>query len=171
MIIRPETSSDIEAIAKIHIAAFANHPYSRQTEHLIVNVLRENHALAVSLVAEEKGEIVGHIAFSLIQIDGRACPWYILGPVGVRPDRQRQGIGQALVREGLQALRQLGAEGCVLVGDPAFYKRFGFVPNPALVHGDVPPQFCLCLPLSDRVPPGRVIYHTAFSTTADVRQG
>jgi putative acetyltransferase len=166
MIIRPETSGDIEAITNIHIAAFKNHPYSRQTEHLIVNVLREDRALAVSLVAEQEGEVVGHIAFSKIQIDGRDCPWYILGPVGVQPNHQRQGIGQALVRKGLQALRQLGAEGCVLVGDPAFYTRFGFAPNSALVHGDVPPQYCLCLPISGPVPQGRVIYHAAFSVTA-----
>jgi putative acetyltransferase len=85
MTIRPETSDDLGAIEQIHIAAFANHPYSKQTEHLIVNALRADHALTVSLVAEVDGEVVGHIAFSQAKIDGRDCAWSILGPVGVLP--------------------------------------------------------------------------------------
>ncbi len=166
MIIRSETSNDSKVIENIHIAAFANHPYSRQTEHLIVNALRADHALAASLVAEMDGKIVGHIAFSPIKINGRDCQWFVLGPVGVLPDRQRRGIGQKLIREGLKAIRSLGAEGCVLVGDPAYYSRFGFTNNTALVMEGVPAQYFMCLPMTEQIPRGCVSHHAAFSVTA-----
>lgn len=166
MTIRPETPTDFHAIENIHIAAFANHPYSRQTEHLIVNALRADHALTISLVAEMDGKVVGHIAFSPIQINGHDCPWFVLGPVGVSPDHQRRGIGQELVREGLKALRSLGAEGCVLVGDPAYYSRFGFTHTSALVWEDVPEENFMCLPMTEQIPRGYVSHHAAFAVTA-----
>jgi putative acetyltransferase len=166
MTIRPETSHDFHAIENIHIAAFANHPYSRQTEHLIVNALRADHALTVSLVAEMDSKVVGHIAFSPIKIDGHDCLWSILGPVGVLPDHQRRGIGQELIREGIKAILSLGAEGCVLVGNPAYYSRFGFTHNPELVVEGVPAEYCMCLPMTERIPRGYVSYHAAFSIAA-----
>jgi putative acetyltransferase len=89
------------------------------------------------------GKVVGHVAFSPIKINGHDCQWFVLGPVGVLSDHQRRGIGQKLIREGLKAIRSLSAEGCVLVGDPAYYSRFGFTHNPALVLEGVPPRI-LC---------------------------
>jgi putative acetyltransferase len=132
LIIRPETPADHGAIRDILIAAFADHPYSHQTEHLIVEGLRADNSLTVSLVAELDGNVVGQIAFSPVMFDGEDCGWLGLGPVAVLPTLQRQGIGQALVNEGLKQIRGLGVQGCVLVGDPAFYRRFGFKNNPAL---------------------------------------
>ncbi len=162
MIIRPETSNDYKAIREINIAAFANHPYSRQTEHLIVEALRAEGALTVSLVAEAEGEVVGHIAFSPITINGKDVQWFALGPVAVLPSMQNKGIGTALVKEGLRSLRALGARGCVLVGDPAFYRRFGFHHSPALIMQDVPADVFLTLPLAEDVPHGKVEHHPAF---------
>jgi putative acetyltransferase len=166
MMIRPETPHDFRAIETVHIEAFANHPYSKQTEHLIVNALRDDRALTVSLVAEIDGKVVGHIAFSPVKINGRDCPWFVLGPVGVLPHHQRRGIGQELIREGLKAIRNLGAEGCVLVGDPAYYSRFGFTHSPALVLEGVPPEYFMCLPMTEQIPRGCVSHHPAFSVTA-----
>jgi putative acetyltransferase len=163
MIIRPETPSDHDAIRQILMAAFADHPYSHQTEHLIVEALRADDALIVSLVAEVDGNIVGQIAFSPVTIGGKDCGWFALGPVAVSPSHQRQGIGQALVNEGLDALRKLGAQGCVLVGEPAFYNRFGFRHDPALHMHGVPPEVLLCLPMGDQVPEGSVQHQSAFS--------
>jgi putative acetyltransferase len=163
MIIHPETSSDHDAIRQILIAAFANHPYSHQTEHLIVEALRADDALSVSLVAEVDGDVVGQIAFSPVIIDGKDCGWFALGPIAVFPSHQRQGIGQALVNEGMEAIRILGAQGCVLVGEPAFYRQFGFENNPAIRMEGVPPEVLMCLSMGDHVPEGKVTHHPAFS--------
>jgi putative acetyltransferase len=163
MIIRPETSGDHEAIRQILIAAFADHPFSHQTEHLIVEGLRADDALTVSLVAEVNGKVVGHIAFSSVKIGGNDCGWLALGPVAVSPSHQRQGIGQALVNEGLKTIRNMDAQGCILVGEPAFYNRFGFRHDPALRMEGVPPEVLLCLPMSDEMLEGAVTHHPAFS--------
>ena len=83
MMIRKEESTDIEAITQVTIAAFENHPISRQTEHFIINALRAAGALTISLVAEIDGQVVGHIAFSPIAISDDTTNWYGLGPVAV----------------------------------------------------------------------------------------
>jgi len=162
LLLRPELPADLAGIEAVHLAAFARHPYSRQTEHLIVNALRSAGALIVSLVAEWEGRVVAHIAFSPIRIDGRDCAWFILGPVGVLPELQRRGIGGALVRQGLDRLRVLGVDGCVLVGDPGYYTRFGFARHPALTLEGVPPEVFLSLAFREPVPSGRVSHHAAF---------
>ena len=100
MKIRLETPQDINAIEKITIAAFNGKLYSDQTEHLIVNRLREAGAMSVSLVAEVDGQVVGHVAFSVVTINGEDKGWYGLGPVSVSPELQKQGIGSKLIREG-----------------------------------------------------------------------
>jgi putative acetyltransferase len=171
VIVRFESTQDHEAIRQIHIAAFANHPYSHQTDHLIVDALRAAGALTASMVAEVAGEVVGHIAYSPVVIGGRHGSWFVLGPVGVLPARQRQGIGSRLVVEGLNRLRKLEAQGCVLVGDPAYYTRFGFRNDPRLTMEGVPPEVILCLPLSGEVPRGEVEHHAAFFVQANGAPG
>jgi putative acetyltransferase len=163
MFIRPETPGDHDAIRQILIAAFADHPFSHQTEHLIVEGLRADDALTVSLVAEVDGNAVGQIVFSSVKIGGKNHGWLALGPVAVSPIHQRQGIGQALVNDGLEVIRKLRAQGCVLVGEPAFYNRFGFRHDPALRMEGVPPEVLLCLPMCDEMPEGAVTHHPAFS--------
>ncbi len=160
--IRPETPADHAVIRDILIAAFADHPFSHQTEHLIVERLRADNALTLSLVAEIDGEVVGQIAFSAVTIGGKDCGWLGLGPIAVSPNLQRQGIGQALANEGLRQIRGLGAKGCVLVGDPAFYRRFGFENNSVLQMEGVPPEVLMCLPMGDEMPEGNVAHHPAF---------
>ncbi|HEY3379363.1 MAG TPA: N-acetyltransferase [Armatimonadota bacterium] len=162
MIIRDETPGDIAAITEVTIAAFTGHPYSHNTEQFIVVALRAAQALTVSLVAEIDGRVVGHIAFSPATIAGRACGWYGLGPISVVPERQRQGIGTALIQEGLQRLRALGAQGCVLVGDPNYYARFGFRNLPQLTLDGVPPANFMALPLGDATAHGAVGFHAGF---------
>ena len=167
MIIRPETPADREAIRKIHIGAFADHPHSQQTEHLIVDALRDADALTLSFVVEEDGCISGHIAFSPVQIDEKDSQWLILGPVGVTPGKQRQGIGSRLIEHGIDAIRRSGAHGCVLVGEPDYYKRFGFRHCEALHIEGIPEEYFLCLPLDNSEPGGMVTYHPAFSARAE----
>jgi len=165
MIIRKETQSDVRAITDITKAAFENHPYSNNTEQFIINALRAANALTVSLVAEIDGKLVGHIAFSPVTFSDGSENWYGLGPISVLPDCQKQGIGTKLVSEGLSLLKALGAEGCVLVGDPNYYKRFGFSNPDGLQHEGVPQENFLALSFCDRIPTGIVEFHKAFSAT------
>jgi putative acetyltransferase len=162
MFIRDETPSDIDAIDSVTIAAFADHPFSQQTEQFIVKALRAAGALSVSLVAEVDGQVKGHIAFSPATIAGQSCAWYGMGPLSVLPEYQRQGIGSALVRAGLERLRALGAQGCALVGPPEYYQRFGFKNDPLLIHEGVPPEVFLVLPLGDGQAQGKVEFHEGF---------
>jgi putative acetyltransferase len=161
--IRPETLCDIDAIRRVNIAAFEHHAISNQTEHLIVDALRSADALALSLVAEIAGEVVGHVAFSAASIGEARSGWFLLGPVAVLPDWQGHGIGRALIEAGLEELRSRGALGCLLVGDPSLYARFGFRHRPGVTHPGVPDEYVLCLSMSTGTPAGEVVAHEAFS--------
>ncbi len=163
--IRAEMPSDEDAIEQVTRRAFLSQTYSRQTEQFIIRVLRASHALSVSLVAEDAGRIVGHLALSPVTISDGAAGWYGLGPISVEPELQRVGIGRALMEKGLAELRKIGAKGCVLVGDPVFYRRFGFASNPALVLEGVPQEFVLSLSLCTSSVHGNVQFHPAFQAT------
>jgi putative acetyltransferase len=163
VIIRNENESDHEAIAEITQTAFATLAISQHTEQFIIKVLRAVGALSVSLVAQMDGKVVGHVAFSPVTISDGSPDWYGLGPVSVLPERQRQGIGTALIREGLSLLKARGGKGCALVGDPAYYQRFGFRNLPALILEGVPQEYFLALPFEDEIPKGVVVFHSAFA--------
>lgn len=166
MIIRQETASDGDAISEVTIAAFQTLAISQHTEQYIVKALRNADALTVSLVAEFGGQVVGHIAFSPVTLSDGSPHWYGLGPISVWPQYQRQGIGKSLVHEGLALLKALGAQGCVLVGDPNYYQRFGFSNQPKLVYEGIPQEYFLVLPFGNRVPQGSVVFHAAFAAQA-----
>ena len=145
------------------VAAFESSAYGHHNEADIVEVLRASGALTVSLVAEAGGEIAGHVAFSAVRITTAQGDWYGLGPLSVAPAWQGRGVGQSLAREGLKQLGGLGAAGCVVVGDPGYYGRFGFQNDPALRYG--PPEiwpYLQRLVLRGSAPSGEVRYHTAF---------
>jgi len=163
LIVRPEHPRDVDAIGWVNKQAFNDRPYSRQTEHLIVEALRSADALDISLVAELDGNLVGHIALSQAGIGEDSSGWYALGPVAVLPDFQARGVGRALIEAGLAELRTRAANGCVLVGDPAFYTRFGFTQVPGVMWAGVPDENVLCLRLAGPQPHGEVSYHPAFS--------
>lgn len=162
MTIRNEQPQDIEAISRLTEAAFRNEEYSSHTEHFIVNALRRTGQLSISLVAAEHDEILGHVAISPVSISSGVTGWYGLGPISVRPDRQGKGIGSALMKAALQQLRQQGAAGCVVLGDPAYYGRFGFKAHPGLELPDVPPEYFQALSFTGELPVGVVKYAAAF---------
>jgi putative acetyltransferase len=164
MIIRNEKEADIAAITDVTIAAFKKHPISKHTEQFIIHALRAAGALTLSLVAEVDGQVVGHVAFSPVTISDGTTDWYGLGPVSVLPEHQRLGIGTALISQGLSLLKQMGGQGCALVGDPNYYQRFGFKNCPELVHEGVPPEVFLVLPFTQTVPEGVVVFHDAFQS-------
>lgn len=166
MRIRSENFEDHEVITGLQRAAFMNHPQhppgAEPVEDRIVTRLREAGELSVSLVAEEDGQIVGHVALSPASLDGLDAGWLLLGPIGVEPSRQRRGIGSALMGEVIRLARERGAAGIVLVGDPGFYGRFGFRVHVGLTYGDVPGEYVLALPLSDAAPTGEIGPRSAF---------
>jgi len=160
--VRYETAGDIDGIRTVNIEAFREHPISRQTEHLIVDALRDCGALDVSLVAVGDGRIVGHIAFSKAGVGDSESDWFLLGPVAVLPDLQARGIGTTLVEAGLRELRARGAAGCVLVGDPGFYARFGFSGFQDLTYPGVPQEYVLGLAFTQVEPSGAIAANAAF---------
>ena len=161
--IREETPADTDAITHVTEEAFRDSGVpGERTEQYIVPALREACALTLSLVAERSGDIIGHVAFSPAPISDGAAGWYTLGPVSVLPAHQRQGVGSALIREGLDRLRRLGAQGCVLVGHPDYYPRFGFVHPVGLTYEGVPPEVFFALSFDGHWPTGVVTDHPAF---------
>ena len=160
--IRNETAADRAVIHAVTEAAFRHEPHSDQREATIVDALRDAGALSISLVAEHDNEVIGHVAASPVTIDGRVGDWFGLGPVSVLPAWQRRGIGRRLVEALLEALRARGAGGCVVLGDPAYYGRFGFLTTPDLQLPDVPPEYFQSLHLSGSLPSGTVTYHAGF---------
>ncbi|MCE0495471.1 GNAT family N-acetyltransferase [Vibrio salinus] len=143
MLIREEKDSDYAVISEITIAAFKKMEISNHTEHFIVNALRKAGALALSLVAEIDGVVVGHIAFSPVSMSDGTKDWYGLGPLSVHPDYQRRGVGKALIEKGLTRLKKRNAKGCCLVGHPEYYPRFGFKNADGLILDGIPPEVFL----------------------------
>lgn len=162
-VMRLETPADAPAISALITAAFAGVVHASGKEAALIADLRAAGALALSLVGQgADGAILAHAAFSRVTVDGQDLGWFGLGPVAVAPARQQQGLGSALIRDGLSRLADLGAKGCVVLGDPAFYHRFDFAPQPGLVLPGVPPTHFMALALSGLMPKGIVAYHPAF---------
>jgi predicted N-acetyltransferase YhbS len=162
MIIRSEKPSDIEAITEVTNVAFEDYPFSQQTEHFIIRDLRAAGALTISLVSEVDGRIVGHIAFSPVTISDGTTNWYGLGPLSVLPDYQGRRIGTALVNTGLALLKSMDSKGCVIVGLPTYYNRFGFKNHPQLIHEGIPQEIFVAKSFIGWVPSGTVEFHQAF---------
>ncbi|MCW3479997.1 N-acetyltransferase [Neisseriaceae bacterium JH1-16] len=166
-IIRAERAGDEAAIAALLYQAFHNHPHhapgSEPVEDGIVAALREQSALTLSLVAELDGELVGHLAVSPVTVAGQVCNWFGLGPVATGPAWQNQGIGSALMRRSIELMTEQGAAGLVVLGEPAFYQRFGFRARPGLSYPGVQAEYFMALALNGApLPQGEVGYHPAF---------
>lgn len=166
MKIRNELPSDVDAIEAVTVAAFGDAAHTDHTEQFIVRELRRSGQLSVSLVAEDDGVILGHVAVSPVTVSTGAEHWYGLGPISVMPACQGRGIGTLLMRQALADLRRMGAAGCVVLGDPRYYSRFGFVSTPSLELPDVPPEYFQAISFVGPMPCGRVSYHDAFAAKA-----
>ena len=164
MRIRKEAPSDTAAVEAVTIAAFQNAAHTDHTEQFIVRELRNSGQLSVSLVAEDGGSIIGHVAVSPVTISSGAARWYGLGPISVVPGRQGQGIGAQLMERALTELRTLGAAGCVVLGEPGFYSRFGFNAEPLLALPGVPAEYFQAISFDGSLPSGAVSYHDSFAT-------
>ena len=167
--IRNESPTDVGAIDSVTREAFASAEHSDGTEQDIVAALRDAGTLSVSLVAESGGEVVGHVAASPVRLAPVAeGKWFGIGPLSVRPDKQKRGIGAALMEAALEQLGERGAAGVVLLGDPEYYRRFGFVQAAPLRFPDAPAEYFQAKFLGTRggdgpeFPASDVIYDDAF---------
>jgi len=161
--IRTETAADIPAIEAVTISAFLNAPHTSHTEQVIVDALRKAGLLTISLVADAEGSVIGHVAVSPVSISDGASGWFGLGPISVVPEHQGRGVGSRLMQEALRILREQSAAGCVLLGEPDYYSRFGFRADPSLILPDVPSEYFQAISLDSSRPHGTVSYHEAFS--------
>jgi len=166
-IVRLEEHGDAEAIGQVNVAAFG-----RTLEADLVDLLRDRGKLLVSMVAQSDSAIVGHIAFSRVVVGSHAAVLGVgLAPMAVLPPMQRQGIGSALVRGGLDRCRRLQYEFAVVLGHAAYYPRFGFVPASRFAlrcAWDVPDDVFMALELRSGALAGlagAVAYEPEFSVT------
>lgn len=164
--VRSETPADAAAVEQVVRDAFAGASHTSGTEQFIVRDLRMAGALTVSLVAAIDRKVVGYLAVSPVSISDGSADWYGLGPVAVLPDQQGLGTGSMLVHEALRRLRQQGAAGCVVLGEPAYYGRFGFRAEPGLRLQGLPPEYFQALSLRGTSALGSVRYHSAFGAGA-----
>jgi len=167
ILIRNETNNDHAVITDLTAKAFEPLEVSDHTEQFVVLALRRAQVLTISLVAEVDGQVVGHIAFSPVTLSDGTSGWYGLGPVSVLPEYQKQGIGKALIIEGLARLKTLGAKGCCLVGHPGYYGRFGFVNTDEFTLEGVPAEAFFALAFDECMPKGQVMFHEAFFATGE----
>lgn len=165
--IRPEQPGDEAAIAAVTSAAFASARHASGTEAAVVDELRKRGELAVSMVAENAGKVVGHLAASPVDVfneagESVASDWYGLGPFSVLPSDQRQGIGVMLMNAVLHELREREAAGAVLLGDPLYYLRFGFKPSESILYPGPGAEYFQALSFTGEYPQGTVKYSPAF---------
>lgn len=184
--IRPETKIDIPIIETVTSSAFKNAEHSDHNEQLIIQGLREANQLSISLVAEAETEdelektIVGHIAVSPVKISDGSQDWYAIGPVSVLPKCQGRGVGSRLVERALEELQKstYHAAGCVVLGNPKFYSRFGFLPaGDSSLELDIPgleAEYFMARTWRERsessVGMGKVTYHDSFGVSGAGRE-
>lgn len=162
IVIRHETPDDIDAIADVVKAGFSVAERTTQTEHLIINELRRTGQLAISLVAEEDGKIIGQIGISPVGISNGSEGWFGLGPLSVLPDHQKRGIGTQLVNEAMEELKKQNAAGCVVLGAPEFYGRLGFTKKHFLVLPGILSDHFQAKAFRGKIPAGMVSFPEAW---------
>ncbi|GAB5487337.1 MAG: N-acetyltransferase [Parasphingorhabdus sp.] len=158
----PEQAGDEKAISDLTERAFTPMPFSEGDEQGLINVLRDHDALTISLVAKQDDKIVGHIAFSPAFPDDGSDGWYTLGPVSVEPELQKMGVGSQMIRKGLNMLQDRNANGCILIGNPEYYRRFGFEAAPESCPDGEPAEYYQMIWFGDEKPQQVIGFHKLF---------
>jgi putative acetyltransferase len=163
--IREEQSADYEDIHTLTELAFRGRPYAGGDEQDVIVRLRSAGDLTLSLIAVIDSKVVGQITFSPATVADHSQPWFALGPVSVLPEFQGKGIGSQLINAGLSRIVDLGALGCILTGNPAYYQRFGFDFSPQNCPQNEPAEFFMLKLLAIDRPIGIFQFHSAFYAT------
>jgi len=124
--IREERPGDEAAIRAMTERAFAGHPYSDGEEANVIDRLRADGDLVLSLVVTEGEAIIGQATYSAAKLSNGEEGWMVIGPIAVDPSQQGRGIGRALMDAGEAAMKRRGAKGITVLGDPALYAKFGY---------------------------------------------
>jgi putative acetyltransferase len=160
--IRTEAEADQTSIRTLTETAFLGRPYAGGDEQDVIDRLRRSKALTLSLVATHEGEVIGQITFSPAVVEDASSPWFALGPVSVVPSRQGEGIGSALIEKGLSRIATMGALGCILTGDPNYYRKFGFALSSANSPENEPEEYFQLKLLGGDQPIGKFSFDRAF---------
>lgn len=163
IVIRAELPGDEDAIHSMVERAFVGHPYSDGDEALVIDRLRTDGDLLLSLVAVDGDRIVGQITYSIANLSNGESGWMVLGPVSVDPARHGEGIGRSLIKHGEEAMQEYGAKGITVLGDPALYSRFGFeADTPIRLAGELGP-YLQVKSFGSPIPQATITYAPAFS--------
>jgi putative acetyltransferase len=159
-LIRPERPADAPRVRALLEAAFGG-----KVEADITDRMRADGDFIVTMVAEEAGDIAGYVGFLRVSLHlgDRQVPVVALAPVGVLPARQRRGIGSALVNAGLDRIRDRAERLVFVLGDPAYYCRFGFTVMGGYVSRYAGPHFQTLKLAPDAPAAGRVLFPAAFA--------
>lgn len=163
--LRPETLADVQPIADLTTAAFSGKPYSDGTEAALIDALRREGVLALSLVAEGAGQRLGHVALSPAEPVTDSGRWFALGPIAVAPSAQGKGIGAALIRAAQSWMAGQGALGCILIGSTGYYPRFGFLPRPDLAPEGEPAAHFMVWKCTASAPDVVIRFHPALQSS------
>lgn len=160
--IRVERPGDVATIQRITEQAFAQVPHASGSEARIIDNLREAGVLLSWIAESAEDGVIGQVSLSPVWIGDSSEGWFGLGPIAVDPQYQRRGVGSRLVEAATSYLRSIGACGCILIGDPGWYRRFGFHPAPDMRFAEVSAPWLMVLPFVEDWPRGEVHYHPAF---------
>ncbi|WP_375281163.1 GNAT family N-acetyltransferase [Pseudooctadecabacter sp.] len=158
--IRQEKESDSAAIRDVVARAFEGKSFADPDDKLIVDRLRDDGALVLSLVAEAGGKIIGQVALSPAKVGG--LKYLCVGPLAVVPEHQGKGIGADLMGHALGVAQAYGRDGAVLLGDPKYYSRFGFEKVAGVTYDGKGADALQVLPFTD-APSGAVTFHPVLS--------
>lgn len=160
--IRKERRGEEAAIHALTVRAFAGHPYSDGDEQDVIDRLRGDGDLLLSLVADEAGTIIGQITYSRAILSNGEGGWMVIGPIAVDPAHQGKGVGRALMYAGEEAMRAMGAKGITVLGDPQLYRRFGYIQHtPLTLEGELG-EFLQVKTFGAAIPTTTLTYAPAF---------
>ncbi len=160
--VREERPGDEVAIHAMTRRAFEGHPFSDGDEADVIDRLRKDGDLLLSLVAEDEGTIIGQVTYSTARLSNGEDGWMVIGPICVEPARRGEGIGRALMDAGEQAMKARGVKGITVLGDPQIYGRFGYVRHTPMTLAGELGEFLQVKSFGAPIPAATLTYAPAF---------